>query len=88
MTTTTALFVFAIVWWLVFFMALPFGVRRAETPEPGTDSGAPEQPRLWQKALATTAIAAVLTVVLHYAIEWQWLPLRAWLTVVPNANQQ
>jgi len=87
MTTSTALFFFAIVWWLVFFLALPFGVRRTENPEPGTEAGAPEQPRLWIKALATTMVAVVLTTAAHYAIEWEWLPLRAWLMVAPHANQ-
>jgi predicted secreted protein len=54
--------VFTIVWWVVFFAALPFGVRRPEAHEmePGQDPGAPHNPMLWRKVLATTAITIVL----------------------------
>ena len=54
------LVVFTIVWWVIFFAALPFGARRPDTVEPGHDPGAPSNPMLWRKALATTAIAVVL----------------------------
>ena len=35
---------FFLLWWVVLFTTLPFGVRRAENPEPGIDPGAPENP--------------------------------------------
>lgn len=54
--------VFTVVWWVVFIAALPFGVRRPEDDElqPGHDPGAPRNPMLWRKVLATTAITIVL----------------------------
>lgn len=54
--------VFTIVWWVIFFAALPFGVQRTQDNElqPGHDPGAPRNPMLWRKALATTAITIVL----------------------------
>jgi predicted secreted protein len=58
--------IFAVVWWLVFLAALPFGVRPDEDPVPGTDPGAPAQPYLLRKALVTTVIAAALT----YGLAW------------------
>lgn len=72
--------IFLITWWLVLFTTLPFGVRRQEDPEPGTEAGAPENPRLWTKALATTAITAVVTGAIYLAAESGWLPLREWLS--------
>ena len=54
MTIFGAIVVFTIVWWLFFFMALPWGVERNEAPEEGHDAGAPVRPLLGRKALATT----------------------------------
>lgn len=56
--------VFLILWWLVFFVTLPFGVRNpheaGETVGEGHADGAPVRPRLWLKAGVTTVITAVL----------------------------
>jgi predicted secreted protein len=63
MTVTTALATYFIVWWVVLFAVLPFGVRsQAENGDvsPGTDPGAPALPRLLAKLLTTTFIAAVV----------------------------
>lgn len=63
-------FVFIIVffnlWWLIFFMALPIGVKQVENPEPGHSTGAPEKPMLWRKAIITTVITSVLVAVFFY----------------------
>ncbi len=69
MTVFTGFVTFAIIWWMVFFCALPFGVRRNPDPELGEDPGAPENPRLLLKAAVTTAIAAVLTIAAYFAAE-------------------
>ena len=66
MSLTAALATFGVVWWLVFFMALPFGVRHDEEPVPGADRGAPAQPHLLLKVLATTVVAALAT----WGIAW------------------
>ena len=71
-----ALVVFTIVWWLVFFVTLPFGVRRIENPEQGHDTGAPEKPRLLIKAAITTAIAGALTGGLAMAIAYGLIDIR------------
>lgn len=63
-------FVFIVVffnlWWLIFFMALPFGVKRVENPEPGQCTGAPARPYLLRKAGITTVIAGLLTALFFY----------------------
>jgi len=68
MTFTTGLIVFAIVWWLVLFTVLPWGVRREERPEPGHEPGAPANPRIWLKAGITTLIAGVIWGLIYWAI--------------------
>jgi predicted secreted protein len=72
-------FFFLITWWVVLFTTLPFGVRRDANPEPGSDTGAPEKPHMAKKALATTAIAGVITAAVYFAAEAGLLPLREWL---------
>ena len=67
---------FVIAWWLVFFAALPFGVRgqiEAGSVAPGTEPAAPENPRLLPKALVTTGIAVVLTGLVWLALTFHLL---------------
>ena len=63
-------FIYLIIWWVVLFAVLPWGVRPAEQPTEGHDPGAPSNPRLKMKAVATTLVAAVVWgiyfVVTHY----------------------
>ena len=76
MSWLSTVVVFVIVWWLVFFMTLPVGVRRAGEVERGNDPGAPERARLGLKAAATTAIAGVLTVLAVLLIDTEWFAFR------------
>jgi predicted secreted protein len=69
MSFATGLIVFVIVWWLVLFMVLPWGIRREETPEEGHEPGAPQNPRILMKAVITTVIAAVIWGAIYWAIE-------------------
>lgn len=68
--------IYFVVWWIVLFAVLPFGVRgQHEDGEVtyGTDPGAPIKAHLWQKALATTLISAVLTVLIFWGMSNPWL---------------
>jgi predicted secreted protein len=68
--------VYAVVWWLVFFAALPVGVRHERDNEEGHDPGAPDKPMLWRKALAATVIAAVIVGGVYVADMQGWIPFR------------
>jgi predicted secreted protein len=73
MTWTSAIVVYVILWWLVFFMALPIGVKPphevGEVADPGHEAGAPTRPHIWKKVIATTVIAAVLWGITFWIIE-------------------
>lgn len=58
----TGLAVYVIIWWLVIFMVLPWGVRRIDPEDLGTgeDPGAPEKPRMVMKVAITTVISGVI----------------------------
>jgi len=67
MSFTTALAIYFIIWWVVLFAVLPFGVRNAseagELVEPGHDPGAPAVLGMKAKLIWTTLIACVLFVI-------------------------
>jgi predicted secreted protein len=52
--------VFTILWWVVFFCVLPFGIRPAGEADLGHDAGAPANPRIVLRASVTTGIALAL----------------------------
>lgn len=80
MTWTSAIVTYVILWWLIFFMALPFGVKppheAGEATETGNDRGAPVRPHLWKKALATTLIAALFWGVVFWVVEYDIITIR------------
>ena len=69
MSFTTALAIYFIIWWVVLFTVLPFGVRNAaeagETVEVGHDPGAPTVPALGKKLIWTTIVSSVV-----FAVCW------------------
>lgn len=75
MNPVSATVIFIVIWWLVLFMVLPFGVRRTETPEAGHDPGAPAKPMLWRKAGVTTGIALVLFAAVYVIAEYDLIAL-------------
>jgi predicted secreted protein len=59
----TAFAIYFVLWWVVLFLTLPFGVRsQHEDGEgaPGTDPGAPIVTRMGHKLIWTTVISAVI----------------------------
>jgi predicted secreted protein len=60
---STGLAIYFVIWWIVLFLTLPFGVRSqhedGESTD-GTDPGAPVITRMGRKLLWTTIISAVL----------------------------
>jgi predicted secreted protein len=61
MSISTAIATYFLVWWIMLFAVLPWGVRPQEKDAPpGTDPGAPMLPRLGLKLIWTTVVAAVV----------------------------
>ncbi len=52
--------IYFLIWWLVWFAVLPWGVRGREAPEAGHDPGAPVKAMIAIKFIATTLIAAAI----------------------------
>ncbi len=59
---------YMVIWWLVLFTVLPFGVKPAPEDDPGHRAGAPAHPHLLAKAIAATLISAALWLVLELIV--------------------
>ena len=79
MSFGTGFALYFLFWWLCLFAVLPFGARsqigQGEV-EPGTEPGAPVNPQLLRKIIATTILAAILfglywfiTVTMGYSLD-------------------
>jgi predicted secreted protein len=61
MAISTAIAIYFLIWWIVLFAVLPWGVRaQGEEGAPGTDPGAPRVPHLKAKLVWTTLIASAV----------------------------
>jgi predicted secreted protein len=77
MTVATGIAMYVVIWWLVLFAVLPWGVR--PTTEPGGRgqmTGAPEKPMMGKKVLWTSALAAVVWVLIFAIVQSDFLPVR------------
>ena len=69
-TISTAFAIYFVMWWIVLFVTLPFGVRSQHEDgagAPGTDPGAPVVSGMGRKLIWTTVISAVLFAVSYLA---------------------
>lgn len=78
MDIVSAFVVYILLWWLVFFMALPVGVQVPDETEveKGHATSAPRRPYLGRKALAATAIAAVLWIGVYVLVDGDFYSFR------------
>lgn len=63
MSWWSAFAIYFIIWWTTLFASLPFGVRsqiEAGRVSPGTEPGAPEQPRFGRIIMVNTLVAGLL----------------------------
>ena len=66
MAVSTAIAIYFLIWWIVLFGVLPWGVRaQGEGGAPGTDPGAPVISNLKSKLVWTTAVTTVI-----FAVCW------------------
>lgn len=76
MGIVSGIVVYLCVWWTVLFAVLPWGVRQPDVPETGI-VGAPVNPNLKKKLVATTLISAVIWAIIWVMIEYKVVDFRA-----------
>jgi predicted secreted protein len=82
MPIATSVAIFFLIWWLVLFAVLPWGVRRQDEDgeiAPGTDPGAPAIPDLRRKLLWTTLVSLVVYAVCYIVYAERWVTLESML---------
>ena len=84
MSLTGGLMIFAILWWMVLFTVLPFGIRTSN--EAGIDevdgqaASAPVRPRIITKMVITTLISAAIMGLIVAFVEAEIFDFRAYFT--------
>ncbi len=77
MSLASAIAIYFIIWWVCLFAVLPFGVRNAhetgEAVEQGNEAGAPVNPLLLQKILATTVLACAVFALIWGQMTYGWI---------------
>jgi len=77
MQVGTVIAIYFIIWWVVLFAVLPWGIRsQHESGEiaPGTEPGAPAAHVVWRKLFWTTVISAVVFVILAVVYKENLIP--------------
>jgi predicted secreted protein len=78
MSLSFSIAIYFIVWWLVLFAVLPFGVRtqdEAGSTVAGTPGSAPIAPRLLRTVAITTLVSTVVFAVIYLVIVRKWIAL-------------
>ena len=75
-TISTGFAIYFVIWWIMLFLTLPFGVRSQHEDgggAPGTDPGAPVVTGMGRKLIWTTVISAVIFAVSYFAYDAGYL---------------
>jgi predicted secreted protein len=86
MSVSTAIAIYFIIWWVVLFAVLPFGVHSQQESGAvarGTDPGAPTVPRLRSKLLWTTLVAAIVFAIWQLAYSYRLVEKLARMLTLP-----
>jgi predicted secreted protein len=75
MGPVSGIVVYVIVWWTVLFTVLPWGVRQPDQPETGV-VGAPINPNLRKKFIATTLISAIIWLIIAWLMHIRIIDFR------------
>lgn len=73
MNPATITLTFVMLWWLIFFISLPIGIKNDNNPLKGNAIGAPSNPRLLKKAFLTTAITTIITFSFFFLLQYGYL---------------
>jgi predicted secreted protein len=80
----TLIAIYFLVWWVVLFAVLPWGVRSQEEAgdiAPGTDPGAPAIHKVWSKLIWTTVVASTIFAILYVIYAQGLIPYDFLMTI-------
>lgn len=65
----TGIIMFLLIWWVALFCVLPWGNTPSASPQTGNSTSAPSKPRIKLKFFVTTALSAVIWLIVYYIVE-------------------
>jgi predicted secreted protein len=71
MNIFTGIILYMMIYWLLLFAVLPFGNKPDDTVTIGNSHGAPANPRIKQKFIATAIISAVVWLIVFFMIKFE-----------------
>lgn len=77
MSIFSGIVVYVLIWWMVFFCSLPFGIQNIDKPQDGSMPGAPIDPGLKKKAIVATIISCVAWVIIYFIITSDLISFRS-----------
>ncbi len=72
----SGVFIYVLIWFVVLFTVLPWGVKVPENPEPGHAPSAPINPRIGVKLVATSLVSAIVWAIVWYVMQSGWISFR------------
>tara|TARA_B100001057_G_C22678143_1_gene882673 strand:+ start:544 stop:798 length:255 start_codon:yes stop_codon:yes gene_type:complete len=83
MSITGSVVIYVIIWWIIFFSALPIGIKHDDkninNNLEGADPGAPKNPNIFKKFLFTTLITTVIFIGIYYIVSNDHFNLREFI---------
>ena len=77
MSITGSIVIYVIIWWIVFFSLLPLDVNREKKEIiRGSDSGAPENPKILKKFIYYTLITSIIFIFIYMLVKYEHLNIR------------
>ncbi len=77
MSITGSIVIYVIIWWIVFFSLLPLDVNREKKEIiRGSDSGAPENPKILKKFIYSTLITSIIFIFIYMLVKYEYLNIR------------
>jgi predicted secreted protein len=89
MPVATALAIFFLIWWVVLFAVLPWGIKSQHEDEdiaPGTDPGAPTKAMVRWKLLWTTVVAMAIYAICYLVYVERWITLDGLISIFNKAR--
>lgn len=77
MSWVTGIFIYVLIWWTALFAVLPWGLRHDFNQQNGHATGAPLNPRIRQKFLITSLVAAAIWVAIYGLMKLGIIDFRA-----------
>ncbi len=91
MSLSLSIAVYFIIWWVLLFAVLPFGLRTQEEEGevvPGTPESAPAQFRFWRVVAINTLVSAIVFVGVRLAITNDIIPTSLFDYGAPQSQKQ